>query len=396
MGSFLIFGICVYALVDLSLSTSGQSKPPTYHAVEGHQFRIACKANGNMSAEVYWVKNENGSHFRQNGTELFYSKIRRESSGGYSCYSYNLTSDITTLVQEINVDVLYPAEITGFEVTPTRVLKNEAFSVRCNTTGNPAPDFSLIHDYQNNTIIPISSHGSGDMEHVSYFAEYRDAGTWTCTGQNYLNFFGNATRSDFLNVVGLPETPKNLTYSDLTHNSVTLHWTAGYDGGLAQHFIIIRELFVNPDLLHILNKTEYEYDTFEFDTQGGCMNYVLTNLKPFTAYCFSVVAENALGMSERPTSRVIFQTKFAPSPDWTGVIVGIALGSLGCIATCAFIIYVCVLRYRRKKTSCSAKNEHKKPGIISSGGMCYSNEELGVQKTFQSEKRFIPGHLNHA
>ena len=42
----------------------------------------------------------------------------------------------------------------------------------------------------------------------------------------------------------------------------------------------------------------------------------------------------------------------APSPDWTGIIVGIALGSLGCIATCAFIIYVCVLRYRRKKTSC--------------------------------------------
>ena len=39
------------------------------------------------------------------------------------------------------------------------------------------------------------------------------------------------------------------------------------------------------------------------------MNYVLKNLKPFTAYCFSVVAENALGVSERPTSRVIFQTK---------------------------------------------------------------------------------------
>ena len=74
--------------------------------MEGQQLRIACKANGNVSAEVYWVKNENGSDFRQNGTELFYSKIRRESSGGYSCYSYNLTSDITTLVQEINVDVL--------------------------------------------------------------------------------------------------------------------------------------------------------------------------------------------------------------------------------------------------------------------------------------------------
>ena len=59
-------------------------------------------------------------------------------------------------------------------------------------------------------------------------------------------------------ITGLPETPKNLTYSDLTHNSVTLHWAAGYDGGLAQHFIIIRELFVNPDLLHLLNKTEYE------------------------------------------------------------------------------------------------------------------------------------------
>lgn len=66
---------------------------------------------------------------------------------------------------------------------------------------------------------------------------------------------------------------------------------------------------MRPFLNGVIISCWFQYDTYEFHTQGGSMNYVLKDLKPFTAYCFYVVAENALGMSERPTSRVSFQTK---------------------------------------------------------------------------------------
>ena len=52
--------------------------------------------------------------------------------------------------------------------------------------------------------------------------------------------------------VGPPEKPRNLTYSDLTSNSVTLHWISGYDMGSAQRFFIF-----NKGVSDLVRKTKH-------------------------------------------------------------------------------------------------------------------------------------------
>ena len=44
----------------------------------------------------------------------------------------------------------------------------------------------------------------------------------------------------FIVIVGSPQAPWDLTYSDVTENSVRLHWKSGYDMGSRQHFVIYR------------------------------------------------------------------------------------------------------------------------------------------------------------
>ena len=39
---------------------------------------------------------------------------------------------------------------------------------------------------------------------------------------------------------GGPEAPSSLNFSDVTSNSVTLHWTSGYDMGYQQFFFVFK------------------------------------------------------------------------------------------------------------------------------------------------------------
>ena len=84
-----------------------------------------------------------------------------------------------------------PAEITGFNVTPTVLVEHKFFGVFCNVTGNPTPEF-VITDRR-------PKHVSVDYKASASLKVYNEAScesqaTWICTGRNYLNKV-NVTRS---------------------------------------------------------------------------------------------------------------------------------------------------------------------------------------------------------
>ena len=74
--------------------------------VEGKNLLIVCDANQTSDVEIFWLKNDTGSTFRQNGTYLTFVSISRTSAGEYVCYSYNLTADNETELNATEVEVV--------------------------------------------------------------------------------------------------------------------------------------------------------------------------------------------------------------------------------------------------------------------------------------------------
>lgn len=62
-----------------------------------------------------------------------------------------------------------------------------------------------------------------------------DYGNYECVARNDLGF---STTSPRLEVTSAPDPPDALTVANVTHNSVTLTWTPGFDGGMRSSYRI--------------------------------------------------------------------------------------------------------------------------------------------------------------
>ena len=93
-------------------------------------------------------------------------------------------------------------------------------------------------------------------------------------------------------VMGPPDTPTELSVSDVTHNSVHLSWTPGFDGGMEQYFRIKYDRILDRDEIHV--------DVYPNDTHTGF------ELEPGTSYEISIKALNKI--FESPYSETIITT----------------------------------------------------------------------------------------
>ena len=84
------------------------SQTTVYTAKEGDALDINCNATSTHNNEIYWEKNVSHSTFRQNGSHLNFVNITRDSTGGYVCYSKNLTAGTVnaSIVRSIDINVL--------------------------------------------------------------------------------------------------------------------------------------------------------------------------------------------------------------------------------------------------------------------------------------------------
>ncbi|XP_029433046.1 nephrin isoform X2 [Rhinatrema bivittatum] len=132
-----------------------------------------------------------------------------------------------------------------------------------------------------------------------------DYALFTCTATNPL---GVDSFDIQLLSTSRPDPPTELKVVSFTHNSVTLAWSAGFDGGLEQKFRV---------RYHWKEAASFMYvDVFP----PQAPTFTITGLNPDTPYNFSVNAINALGESDYADDGAVLtvatQEKIMPERPW--------------------------------------------------------------------------------
>ncbi|KAG9341768.1 hypothetical protein JZ751_018490 [Albula glossodonta] len=203
-------------------------------------------------------------------------------------------------------------------------------NVVCQAEGVPKVDFSWAKNgvpmdfanprYWEQTVREGSVHTSTvTVVNVSAALDYA---VFTCTARNSLG-------EDLFHIQLLstnhPDPPSDLKMVGISGTTVTLQWTAGFDGGLEQKFRVRYHWADSASSLYV--------DVFPpRDT-----TFTVSGLSPVTTYNFSVNAINAMGESEYADNNAVLTVT-------TRVVGGVllALNALGCSL---------VLRWRGKRRS---------------------------------------------
>ncbi|XP_036394471.1 nephrin [Megalops cyprinoides] len=177
-----------------------------------------------------------------------------------------------------------------------------------------------------------------------------DYAVFTCTARNTL---GEDRLDIQLLSTNHPDPPSDLKLVSITQHTVTLQWTAGFDGGLEQKF---RVRYRWPDSVSYLYMDVFPPK----DT-----SFTVTGLYPGTTYNFSVNAINAIGESQyADDNAVLTVTTRDPSRMPLSLVVTLAvvggvlllLNPLGCFLG---------LRWWRRRRGLTGNREGASPDVSS-------------------------------
>lgn len=140
-----------------------------------------------------------------------------------------------------------------------------------NTTGKYYSSYRQLDSLTTESILIITHVTSADY------------GSYECVARNDLGF---STISVKLDITSAPDTPTLLNVVNVTHDTVTLVWRPGFDGGMkASYRIRYRKV----------EESAYKYEDV---VPSNATQYTIKGLEINTQYVFSVMATNKLGNSK--------------------------------------------------------------------------------------------------
>lgn len=167
---------------------------------------------------------------------------------------------------------------------------NERGRLVCRAQASPKPTFiwsrggQIIRVNQSNQVIAeyrmVDSLTYESVLMIKRVAP-ADYGDYDCMAKNDL---GQTNETINLKVTSPPDPPLELKILNVTHDSVTVGWIPGFDGGLrATYRVRYREA----------NTEHYKYE----DAIPNTLKLIISGLKMNTLYLFSIQAINQLGVS---------------------------------------------------------------------------------------------------
>ncbi|XP_059224437.1 nephrin isoform X1 [Stomoxys calcitrans] len=226
-----------------------------------------------------------------NGTSYLHIKdAQREDVGNFRCIADNRVANPTS--RDVLLIVKFAPEI---DKSPTLMRAASGTGERgrlpCRAQSSPRPQFiwrqegkdlpvnrSYKYEVEEKKIDSLTYESILIIEKVAP----ADYGAYECFAKNDL---GQDIEPVRLDITSQPDTPLSLNILNVTHDSVTVAWTPGFDGGLkASYRVRYREA----------NREQYKY----IDGLPNSHKLTINGLRMNTLYLFSVMAYNDLGESK--------------------------------------------------------------------------------------------------
>ncbi|XP_071511631.1 nephrin-like [Diadema antillarum] len=297
--------------------------------------------------------------------------VTKAVSGMYTCLADNGIPPPDS--KNIQVIIQYPPEVD--HSMPSKVAKStgQTALLRCRAEGSPLVRFEWLKGSQEVNL--TSDHYTLDIRQdltyanryesrliISKVDEQEDYGTYVCRAFNDL---GEARFQIQLEKTSPPEAPSNLRVVAQVYDSVTLNWTAGFDGGLPQTFQV---------RFNQKGGKQYQFVNVE---PPLATTFTVTNLNPNTEYDFTVRGRNAQGDGPYYLGIVTAKTAVKPTEPPVPIpkhqLVGniplymVLLFSFLCILGCICInvfLCCCLIKPRRKKSTGKTTQPKKKTDVI--------------------------------
>ncbi|XP_076671541.1 sticks and stones isoform X2 [Andrena cerasifolii] len=306
-----------YAAKIKQTSESGIVYPP------GIEAKLFCEVDGSPIGDEYvtWQKVGSNSELSGRYSTSFIDKTSylhienpdQEDVGEYQCKVNNGIGNVTS--EPILFVTNFKPQMMNTPLT-RRAAANKGINVQlfCKARGSPLPRFAWT--FNGKTLLPNVTEHKYSITHTDlselisestltiFRVTSHDYGKYECRAMNKM---GHSTDIIHLDVTSPPDKPTDLEVYNVTHDSVTLMWKRGFDGGLPTSYQIRwREALDYEDRYHYLDVSPGEYKT------------TIMGLSLGTYYVFSVKAINEKGDSGFLPDLVKVQTlREAPPTDVT-------------------------------------------------------------------------------
>ncbi|KAJ8679127.1 hypothetical protein QAD02_014914 [Eretmocerus hayati] len=279
-------------------STSGVVYPSTQEA------KLFCEFDGSPIGPEYvsWFKEGENvamlsdySYSTSFANKTSYLKIKHPNQRDVGSYRCNINNGISNVTSEpiLFITNFKPEMMNSILTKKTAVNSGANAQLHCKAKSSPLPQFKWM--FNGNTILQNSSTYKYDITNTNlsellsqstltvFNVAQSDYGKYECYATNSM---GSSMETIGLDVTSPPDEPSDLEAVNVTHDSVTLTWKRGFDGGLpTSHQIRWREAYDN--------EPNYRY----LDVSPGNYRAIVDRLALGTSYVFSIRARNAKGES---------------------------------------------------------------------------------------------------
>ncbi|XP_039488124.1 nephrin isoform X2 [Drosophila santomea] len=324
-----------------------------------------------------------------NGTSYLHIKdAKREDVGNFRCVADNRVDNPTN--RDILLIVKFAPEIAK---APTLLRAASGTGERgrlpCRAQGSPKPQFIWRQDKKD---LPINRTYKYEVEErkidsLTYESTLivdkvapADYGAYDCVARNEL---GEAVETVRLEITSQPDPPLSLNILNVTHDTVTVAWTPGFDGGLKASYRV---------RYRMADREQYKY----IDGLPNSHKLTIGGLRMNTLYLFSVMSWNELGQSSYLPDLARAETKglelmpaeltedSSNTPNL--VIIGISLAAFGFLLVNASLVAWFFVHQRRKKVAETTNQPAKTATIEMYAPSSYNDTVTGETLSSVSEK----------
>ncbi|XP_074611675.1 receptor-type tyrosine-protein phosphatase delta-like isoform X2 [Acropora palmata] len=318
----------VEALTSDAASLNVQYKPafttyPLNQTVrEGDNVTLLCDATGNPKPTISWtidgltvnIEGQPRISLTSDNKQLTVRNVKRtDSNHQYRCRANNSVETITSVDASLNVQFVPEVTIEG---TPEKVaVVGNEIQLTCHYNSSPVAFevqwlkngavISRNNTMVNNTRGNITHFNESSIQLAIISSISSDAANYTCAVFNDVN-----SSSDTIAIRVKPDPPHNLLISNTTSRTLTISWSAGFDGNSEIISYKVNITQGNQTLEDV--SCEGSFNDSSCTVPGVVTNVTLKDLHPFTKYYLRVFAVNEIGQSE--ASEVVNATTGEEAP----------------------------------------------------------------------------------